>query len=74
LTKAAEKEQWPEKVVLFFTFGERRQITLFPSLLFDFGLKPSVGFKPRLEVFFGRAEQPARCTSGSGPRLAGYAR
>src|SRR4051812_17251010 len=44
LTKAAEKEQWPEKVVPFFTFGERRQITLFPSVLFDFGLKPSVGF------------------------------
>jgi len=44
LTRAAEKEQWPEKVVQFFTFGDRGQITLFPSLLFDFGLKPSVGF------------------------------
>ena len=44
LTRAAEKEQWPEQVVAFFTFGERRQITLFPSVLFDFGLKPSVGF------------------------------
>jgi hypothetical protein len=44
LTKAAERDQWPEKVVLFFSFGDRRQITLFPSVLFDFGLKPSVGF------------------------------
>lgn len=44
LTRAAERDAWPEQVVAFFTFGERRQITLFPSLLFDFGLKPSVGF------------------------------
>lgn len=44
LTRAAEREQWPEQVIAFFTFGDRRQITLFPSLLFDFGLKPSVGF------------------------------
>ena len=44
LTRAAEREQWPEQVISFFTFGERRQITLFPSVLFDFGLKPSVGF------------------------------
>ena len=44
LTRAAERDQWPEQIVAFFTFGERRQITLFPSVLFDFGLKPSVGF------------------------------
>jgi hypothetical protein len=44
LTRAAERGQWPEQVIAFFTFGDRRQITLFPSLLFDFGLKPSVGF------------------------------
>ncbi|HEY0467757.1 MAG TPA: hypothetical protein VGC79_26330, partial [Polyangiaceae bacterium] len=44
LTRTAEKEQWPERVIGLFTFGERRQITLFPSVLFDFGLKPSVGF------------------------------
>jgi len=44
LTRAAERDAWPEQVVAFFTFGDRRQITLFPSFLFDFGLKPSVGF------------------------------
>ncbi len=44
LTRTAERDQWPEQVISFFTFGERRQITLFPSVLFDFGLKPSVGF------------------------------
>ncbi|HET7545981.1 MAG TPA: hypothetical protein VFK05_39200 [Polyangiaceae bacterium] len=44
LTRAAERDAWPERVVAFFTFGDRRQVTLFPSLLFDFGLKPSVGF------------------------------
>ncbi|HYQ45200.1 MAG TPA: hypothetical protein VER11_24605 [Polyangiaceae bacterium] len=44
LTRTAERDQWPEQVIGFFTFGERRQITLFPSALFDFGLKPSIGF------------------------------
>lgn len=44
LTRTAERDQWPERVIGFFTFGDRRQVTLFPSVLFDFGLKPSVGF------------------------------
>ena len=44
LTRTAERQQWPEQVISFFTFGDRCQIMLFPSLLFDFGFKPSVGF------------------------------
>lgn len=42
--RVTEREQWPALVVKFFTFGDRDQITLFPSAFFDFGLKPSVGF------------------------------
>lgn len=44
LVKVAEREQWPQEIVDVFTFGDRRQITIFPSALFDFGLLPSVGF------------------------------
>jgi hypothetical protein len=44
LVRTAEKNQWPEEVISFFTFGERHNVTLFPSALIDFGLKPSVGF------------------------------
>lgn len=44
LVRAAEKNSWPQAVISFFTFGERHNVTLFPSALFDFGLKPSVGF------------------------------
>ena len=44
LVRTAEKNQWPALVVHFFTFGERHNVTIFPSALFDFGLKPSVGF------------------------------
>ena len=44
LVRTAEKNQWPDEVISFFTFGERGNVTLFPSVLFDFGLKPSVGF------------------------------
>jgi Omp85 superfamily domain len=44
LVRTAEANQWPAAVVQFFTFGERGQVTLFPSALFDFGFKPSVGF------------------------------
>ncbi len=43
LVRVAEREQWPAHVIQFFTFGDRDQITLFPSAFFDFGLKPSVG-------------------------------
>lgn len=43
LVRAAEREQWPARIIQFFTFGERNQITLFPSAFFDFGLKPSIG-------------------------------
>ncbi|MDF2693409.1 MAG: hypothetical protein K0S65_1792 [Labilithrix sp.] len=51
LVKVAEREQWPQEVVDFFTFGERRQITIFPSALFDFGLLPSVGFNATWRYF-----------------------
>ena len=44
LTRAAEKGRWVEGVTELFTFGERKQFTILPSALFDFGLKPSVGF------------------------------
>lgn len=44
LVKAAESGQWVDQLVEIFTFGERKQFTIFPSALFDFGLKPSVGF------------------------------
>jgi hypothetical protein len=43
LVRVAEREQWPSRVIHFFSFGDRDQITLFPSAFFDFGLKPSVG-------------------------------
>src|ERR1044072_8377365 len=61
--RVAERQQWPFAIVAFFPFGARDQITLFPSALFDFGLKPSVGFNfgwdhfltepNRLRVHFG---------------------
>jgi hypothetical protein len=51
LVRTAERNQWPEAVVNFFTFGDRGQVTLFPSALFDFGLKPSVGFNLKWKYF-----------------------
>jgi hypothetical protein len=51
LVRSADKYQWPAAVVHFFTFGERHQLTIFPSALFDFGLKPSVGFNLRWKYF-----------------------
>lgn len=44
LVKAAESGEWVDELTEFFTFGDRKQVTIFPSALFDFGLKPSVGF------------------------------
>jgi hypothetical protein len=49
--KVAERDQWPQEVVNFFTFGERRQVTIFPSAFFDFGLLPSVGFNAKWRYF-----------------------
>lgn len=51
LVKVAEREQWPDEVVNFFTFGERKQFSIFPSALFDFGLLPSVGFNAKWKYF-----------------------
>jgi Omp85 superfamily domain len=51
LVKVAEREQWPQEVVDFFTFGDRRQVSVFPSALFDFGLLPSVGFNAKWKYF-----------------------
>jgi hypothetical protein len=44
LVTTAEEEQLPTVLYDFFTFGDRHQVGIFPSALFDFGLLPSVGF------------------------------
>ena len=51
LVRTAEKNHWTDEIISFFTFGERRNITIFPSALFDFGLKPSVGFNLTWKYF-----------------------
>lgn len=51
LVRAAEAGRWIERVTDFFTFGERKQIVIFPSALFDFGIKPSVGFNAWWKYF-----------------------
>lgn len=51
VVRSADKYQWPAAVVQFFTFGERHQLQIFPSALFDFGLKPSVGFNLNWKYF-----------------------
>lgn len=55
LVRTAERNQWPVAIVQFFTFGDRGQVTLFPSALFDFGMKPSIGFNLGWKYFL--AEQ-----------------
>ncbi|MDB4943676.1 MAG: hypothetical protein JWP97_3210 [Labilithrix sp.] len=64
LVKAAESGQWIEEVTSFFTFGERKQIVVFPSALFDFGLKPSVGFNASWK-YFGAEHNTARLHFGT---------
>lgn len=51
LVRAAESGNWIEKVTDFFTFGPRKEIAIFPSALFDFGLLPSVGFNASWKYF-----------------------
>ena len=51
LVTVAERDQWPVQVIDFFTFGDRDQVMLFPSALFDFGLKPSVGLNLSWKYF-----------------------
>jgi hypothetical protein len=43
LVSHAERNQWPTKVLDFFTFGPDRTAGIVPTALFDFGIKPSVG-------------------------------
>jgi hypothetical protein len=51
VVRVAEQQQWPREFVDVFTFGDRGQFTIFPSALFDFGLKPSVGFNAKWRYF-----------------------
>lgn len=44
LVRAAERGAWVEELQDFFSFGPRKQVTIMPSALLDFGLRPSVGF------------------------------
>lgn len=63
LVTTVEKHRVIEEVTSFFTFGPRKQVTVLPSFLFDFGLLPSAGFnlewryflaeKNTLKVHFG---------------------
>jgi hypothetical protein len=43
LGNTAEKNHWPAFLIDWFTFGPERQAGIIPSLLIDFGLRPSVG-------------------------------
>jgi hypothetical protein len=44
LVTHAERARWAETAVQIFTFGERNQNVIVPTLLYDFGLLPCVGF------------------------------
>jgi hypothetical protein len=43
LVVAAEEHHWPSLLINFFTFGKDHEAGLIPLLLFDFGLRPTVG-------------------------------
>lgn len=43
LVSTAEEEEIPQKVIDLFTFGPDNNIGIFPTGLFDFGFRPSVG-------------------------------
>ncbi len=49
--KFVEEKQVVLGLMAVLTFGERRQISIFPSALFDFGLLPSVGFNAGWQHF-----------------------
>ena len=51
LVVAAERGDWVDEITNFFTFGPRKNVAIFPSALFDFGLKPSVGFNLSWKYF-----------------------
>lgn len=55
LVRAAEKGAWVEGFQDFFSFGPRKEVTIMPSALLDFGLRPSVGFNLTWQYFL--AEQ-----------------
>lgn len=54
LVSHAERNQWPTKILDFFTFGEERTAGIVPTALFDFGIKPSVG----VYAFWNRLVHP----------------
>ena len=51
LVRKAESGAWIEKFEDAVSFGPRKQFTILPSALFDFGLKPSVGINATWKYF-----------------------
>lgn len=76
LVRGAEKGRWIQSVGDVLTFGPHdkggkkgTEISVFPSALFDVGMKPSVGFNARW-THFGTAANSARLHFGTwGPDL-----
>jgi len=58
---AAEKHRWPTLLIDFFTFGEDHEAGLIPLVLYDFGLRPTVG----LYFFWDRAFSKANSLRAS---------
>lgn len=49
LVRHAERERWAETVAGLFTFGENDRNLIVPTVLYDFGLLPCVGFGEHLD-------------------------
>lgn len=68
LVRAAESGRWIQTAEDIFTFGHKGaplgQFSIFPSALFDFGLKPSVGFNARWN-YIGADENSIRLHAGT---------
>jgi hypothetical protein len=39
----AERDHWPSRIEDLLTFGADRNITIFPTAMYDFGVEPSIG-------------------------------
>lgn len=68
LVTHAERGAWVEKFQDFFSFGPRKQVTILPSALFDFGLRPSVGINLKWQHFLSEPNTLTLHAGTWGPR------
>ena len=67
LISTAEKNDWPEAIINFFTFGPEKKAGIFPTAFLDLGFRPSLGIYAFWDDLLGKGNHLRLHFSTFGP-------